>query len=457
MKGGLSLEQGIAKAFIVCLPFRMLTILTPIKSVMGAQAEYFSLIFHALGLLLCLSAPRMLFGDGRRGPGALINAFWKMVAVFAAISFVMALYVNSTFGRFNGNSPYVAVLKMLLDFVQYGLIMMYTKAAFGYIGRDSVFKCLLLSTRITLVVGYLQIAALAGIPIITDVYKTLAKFFAFNTFRRQIALTFWEPSWAAMFIGIVVIPVHAARLITRSDSPAAIAAEFVAWIPVIIFTKSTTAYLLTFASLGTAILFILFGRTRNFGVRLIAVLLMGAGIFMLNNLEYVDSVLGFNFSYLLRTKVLDMQNQSTASRMIPIIGNWAIFLKFPIIGCGNGLQGYYFKSLIGGIASNYRALDKPVKALLSGTLPTIANGQLFFPAILSGYGLVGAALMVSFFAKCLKCVRERAESYGIFGQIYLLALVPVFIAGFKSEFVGIYYLWFILSLPYSAYDAELDC
>lgn len=131
----------------------MLTILTPIKSVMGAQAEYFSLIFHALGLLLCLSAPRMLFGDGRRGPGALINAFWKMVAVFAAISFVMALYVNSTFGRFNGNSPYVAVLKMLLDFVQYGLIMMYTKAAFGYIGRDSVFKCLLLSTRITLVSG----------------------------------------------------------------------------------------------------------------------------------------------------------------------------------------------------------------------------------------------------------------------------------------------------------------
>lgn len=434
----------------------MLTILTPIKSVMGAQAEYFSLIFHALGLLLCLSAPRMLFGDGRRGPGALINAFWKMVAVFAAISFVMALYVNSTFGRFNGNSPYVAVLKMLLDFVQYGLIMMYTKAAFGYIGRDSVFKCLLLSTRITLVVGYLQIAALAGIPIITDVYKTLAKFFAFNTFRRQIALTFWEPSWAAMFIGIVVIPVHAARLITRSDSPTAIAAEFVAWIPVIIFTKSTTAYLLTFASLGTAILFILFGRTRNFGVRLLAVLLMGAGIFMLNNLEYVDSVLGFNFSYLLRTKVLDMQNQSTASRMIPIIGNWAIFLKFPIIGCGNGLQGYYFKSLVGGIASNYRALDKSVKALLNGTLPTIANGQLFFPAILSGYGLVGAGLMARFFAKCLKCVRERAESYGIFGQIYLLALVPVFIAGFKSEFVGIYYLWFILSLPYSAYDAELD-
>lgn len=456
MKGGLTLEQGFAKAFIICLPLRMLTILTPIKDIMGAQAEYFSLIFHALGIMLCLSNPKVLFGDGHRGPGTLISVYWKMVAVFAATSFMMAIYVNSTFGKFNGNSPYIAVLKMALDFVQYGLIMMYSKAAFGLIGRESVLKCLLLATRITLFVGYLQIAVLANIPVITGFYNALAKIFSFNTFRRQIALTFWEPSWAAMFIGIVVIPLHAARLITRCDSPTAVVGEFLAWIPVIIFTKSTTAYLLSFASLGTAILFILFGRTRNFGARLLAVLLMGAGIFMLNNLEYMDSVLGFNFSYLLRTKVFDMQNQSTASRMIPIIGNWAIFLKFPLIGCGNGLQGYYFKSLIGGIASNFRALDKASQTLLSGTLPDIANGQLFFPGVLSGYGLLGSALLIRFFAKCLKCVRERAESFGIFGQIYLIAFVPMFIAGFKSEFVGIYYLWFILSLPYAAYDAELD-
>lgn len=449
------MEQGIAKAFIICLPFRMLTILTPITGVMGAQAEYFSLIFHALGLILCLSSPKDLFGE-RRGPGALIYTYWKMVLAFAAISFVMALYVNFTYGRFNGNSPFVAVLKMILDFVQYGLIFMYAKAAFGYIGRESAFKCLLIATRITLVVGYMQIAVIAGIPVITPVYKALGKFFAFHTFQRQIALTFWEPSWAAMFIGIVVIPAHAARLLARHDSPVAVIAEMLVWLPVILFTKSTTAYLLSFASLGTAILFILFGRTKNIGVRILALALMGAGIFMLNNLEYVDSVLGFNFSYLFRTKVIDMDNQSTASRMIPLIGNWAIFLKFPIIGCGNGLQGYYFKSLIGGIASNYRALDKPVKALLNGTIPSIANGQLFFPAVLSGYGLVGAGLMLRFFGKCLKCVRERAESYGVFGQLYLVALVPVFIAGFKSEFVGIYYLWFVLSIPYAAYDPELD-
>lgn len=446
-----SLGEIFAKAFLIFLPFRMLALLAPATRILGAQAEHFSLVFHALGMLVCLTKERDLLRTEKRGPDSLLYIMLRMVAVFAVISLIMAIIINFSYGRQNGNSPFVAVGKMLLDFLQYALIMMYTKAVFAHLGHRGVIKCLIIATRLALIVGYMQIAKLKGVPVITQVYDFLAKIFAFNSFRNQIALTLWEPSWAAMFIGAVVLPLHMTRMITKYDNPSEAALELLLWIPAIVMTKSTTAYLLTFAAFGAAVLIILFSRTNNRGIRALAVFLTLVGILLLNNLDTVDNALGFNFSYLFRSKLTDLRNQSTASRMVPLIGNWYIFLRFPLFGCGNGLQGYFYKTLIPRELIKGLYFDKAITDLLNGRTASIANGQLFFPAILSGYGLVGAVLMARFIAKSVNWIRFNRENYGFFGTMFLIALIPIIISGFKSEFVGNYYIWFMLSLPFAAF------
>ena len=54
-----------------------------------------------------------------------------------------------------------------------------------------------------------------------------------------------------------------------------------------------------------------------------------------------------------------------------------------------------------------------------------------------------------FFYNCIDLLRKNFNSYGRLGIMYMLALIPIFLSGIKSEFVGILYIWFILSIPFS--------
>lgn len=437
------MERTIAKLFIILLPLRMLSILTPITSVFGMQAESFSVIFLVCGLLYILISNRGRIFTRRDANNSLF--FWKMIIVFAIISIIMSVYVSFRYGNYNGNSPYIAVLKLILDFIQYGLVMIYCKRIIVCLGKEKTADYLLVATRIPLIIGYMQIAEMLAAPVLSSVYKSLAAVLSLRTFPTQISLTFYEPSWAAMFISIIVIPIHMSRIMLLRSNKSII--ELLLWLPLILMTKSTTAYILVFVSFGTAIirmLFVNYNGRKNIKVFALATVIIG--VIILLNIDAIDRIFGFNFSYLVLSKLTDLSNQSTASRMIPLIGNLMIFIKFPLIGCGNGLQGYFYPELISYNLYSNLSLDKNIHNMLAGTESSIPNGQLFIPGILSGYGIVGILLFAYFIRISLRMIKH---STGLFKEMYMIALLPLLISGFKSEFVGILYIWFVLGLPFA--------
>lgn len=448
-----SLQKIVAEAFLIFLPLRMISIFFLVTEPLGMIAESFSFIFHVLGLALVFITYRHRFYANEQTH--IIKSFVGMILCFCCISFVMMVYIDYEYGTYNGASPIVASIKTVVCFFQYVLVFIYSKEVFRCLNEEKIIKCLIWATRIPLLIGFLQIAELYGIPVFLDV---IADFFRFRVYPNQIALTFYEPSWAAMFIGIFVIPFHMSRLIFENFKNKKIILEVMLWLPVILMTKSTTAYLLTFSSLGLSCLYVIFKSSANYRLKMFSLIVIIAGFVFMFLLEYMDDILGFNFSYLLRDKMTDIENnQSTSSRTILLFLNWDVFKQFPIFGCGNGLQGYFFRNLE-SLPKAYQSvsLTGDINDLLNGVSNSIPNGQLFLPGILSGYGMVGIVLFFRFLFKSFKMVFKNLDRYGIFGIMYILSLFPILLSAFKSEFIGIIYIWFVLSIPYAAKMEKIE-
>ena len=441
------MERAIAKLFIIVLPLRMLSFLLPITSIFGMQAESLSSIILVLGLL-CTLYKEM---DTPRSYSDSFLYYWKMIFVFAVISAIMSIYVVLNYGDYNGNSPFIATAKMILDFVQYGLVVVYCKRIYLVLNEDEIVRAIITSARIALIVGYLQIAHILQIPFLKIVYQVLAEPFSWRIYPDQIALTFLEPSWAAIYIAGIVIPIHMAQVIIKQSLISIV--ELILWIPVTLMTKSTTTYLLVFVALGVAVIRMLYINEYKSTVKIFAISVVSLGSIAISNIETIGEILGFDMRYALLFKTTDLSNQSTASRMIPLIGNWEIFKKFPLCGCGNGLQGYFYGELIPSEYYRHLNLDKAVYALLKGYDSSIPNGQLFFPALLSGYGLIGVILFIKFIIISINNIKGNS---GILKEMYIIALLPLMIAGFKSEFVGIIYIWFVLAIPFSMNQIKTD-
>lgn len=82
----------------------------------------------------------------------------------------------------------------------------------------------------------------------------------------------------------------------------------------------------------------------------------------------------------------------------------------------------------------------------------IANGAVFFPSVLSGYGIAGTLFLVIYLFKSHRLLKSKKGKLGMFVDFYWLALIPIFMNGFQGEFAGEYYIFFLLSIPYMVPD-----
>ncbi|MBO4710521.1 O-antigen ligase family protein [bacterium] len=443
-----SLQKIVAEAFLIFLPLRMISVFFVLTEPLGKMAESLSFIFHVLGLVLLITSNNMFYKDEQT---PIVKTFLRMTLCFSIISLVMMIYIDYNYGTYNGESPVIASVKTIICFIQYALIFIYSKEVFRCLDEDKIIKCLVWATRIPLTIGFLQIAELRGFPVLNTIYYFIADFFRWKIYPDQIALTFMEPSWAAMFIGIIVIPLHMSRLIRENFKNKKIILELMLWLPVILMTKSTTAYLLTFSSLGLSFVYAIFKSSVSYRFKIFSLIVLIAGFVFMASLEYADEFFGFNFAYRMQDKVFDIDNnRSTSSRTILFFLNWEVFKQFPIFGCGNGLQGYFFRSLE-SLPKAYQSLSfsENVYDLLNGVSSSVPNGQLFLPGILSGYGLFGIILFLGFLLKSLKMVIKNLDRYGCFGIMYILSLFSILVSSLKSEFIGVIYIWFVFSIPYA--------
>jgi hypothetical protein len=150
--------------------------------------------------------------------------------------------------------------------------------------------------------------------------------------------------------------------------------------------------------------------------------------------EYIQ-----NINYFLFEKVSDTDNMSTVFREASVRNNEKVFLKYPILGIGNGLQGYYIKENL----ELYAYKSEETKNVLEGKTGVPAGGS-FFTSYISAYGLVGITLLILFIYMSINRINKKSELY----YIYIIGGVGFLVLSLMSLGIqGNYPAIFILSIP----------
>ena len=155
-----------------------------------------------------------------------------------------------------------------------------------------------------------------------------------------------------------------------------------------------------------------------------------------------------SFSYVIYGKVVDQQNPSTAMRASTIINDMKIFYDYPFTGVGNGNQGFFYKK---NMPLWVQSSEEVQNIMYSNTI--IANGGgNFFPAYISGFGLIGIIILIIFIWKYHKIyksslLQENIQLRTIFEiGIIIFLLSSWYVVGIKQNETII----FLLSLPFVA-------
>lgn len=440
-------EIFIAKIYLFLLPIRMLNILSVFTTYFKDTAKYLDFILSILGLVLILirTVITKRFSNGTVKE-KLFNFFVFMITVFNISSLFMAIIIDNKYGLYAGESSYGAVIKMDLIFIQYITMIFYNKEIFKLLGVKKIKEILSKVMVLLLILGYIQLLIMVGGKFIEILYIKLDIFdiFVDNVSSLKMPLTESEGALAGNLLAIFVLPFLAANIIMEENNKKYVT-QMLAWIPIIIISGSLAEYLLC------AIFFITFGfylleskksKKMFYTILIIPIIITAISTFFFSRLP--ESI-QMNIEYTIMEKLTDSSNGSTVSRTtIPFKYNFGAFKEYPILGVGNGNQGFFYHEYVD---YNY-SLVSGVKSSYENAANTIYNGSLLFPSIVSGYGILGIFLLIIYIFKSEKEVNKNREELDIFYYFYKIARIPFFFAGFQTLFVGTYYIWFVLSIPF---------
>lgn len=437
----------------------MISPLSGLAGLLHGAGYYFDVVLHVLGITLAVISGKGKLYIGDRETAPLLKMLFKLVLWFSLSSFVMATYIQFIYGNYAGESAYSGIVGQLIYYFQYVLIVVYNVFVFEVLDKEEIDKVLGTSCVFLLILGYYQLfaylfgGAFSSFGRTVDIFGVLFP----EDSMYKLSLTASEGAKAGGVFSILVFPYLLAKA-TISSKPMKYYMQILLWIPVVVFMQSTSAYLMVVAVGLYFILFSLRGGTRQWARFLkLALTIFLIGIFMIVILpeNIIASIFNLeDITYLMFRKINDSQNGSTLLRTAPLIVNWKTFLRFPLLGVGNGLQGYFYTEFfpkqglaVAGVASLY-----------NNALTTIVNGSLFFPGILSGYGIIGVLFFMTYVRRMLETFKEKEAKLGVFGYMFRFAVVAIIVHGFQTEFAGSYFIWFVLSIPFmpTTYDELME-
>lgn len=443
----MKLELIIAKLYIFLLPIRMINIFLPFTVYFKDCAKYLDFLLGMLGLLLIImrSMVTRKLSNGSIKEN-LFRFFVLMITIFNITSFLMAIVIDNRYGIYAGESSYSAVLKMALIFIQYILMVFYNKEIFKLLGGTKIKEIISKSISLLLVVGYIQLLIMIGC---TSLEALCNKIDILDIFEDSIAtlkmpLTESEGALAGDLIAIFVLPFLASNVILEKNKKSYFI-QILAWIPLIIISESLSEYILCTVFFITFGVYLFKESDKSINIKYIVlipiIVIIAASILwgkLPNNIK--DNII-----YTITEKISDDNNGSTVTRTtIPLKYNIGAFKEYPLLGVGNGNQGYFYYKYVD---HKYSFISGVNKSYINAA-NTIYNGGLFFPSILSGYGIVGIILLIIYIFKSDRAVNENKKELGIYYYYYKMARIPFLLAGFQTLFVGTYYIWFVLSIPF---------
>ena len=273
----------------------------------------------------------------------------------------------------------------------------------------------------------------------------------------KLCLTGSEGAAAGSIMSIYIFPYLLARNVNGDKSALY---EFILWLIPLYFTHSSTAFILVSLNVVVYTYLMLKQSVRKPAhlQKLIFAVLILLGLSIFVSLGFLGEDILDEINYLLFEKLTDSNNGSTISRSIPLIVNWGVFTEMPILGVGNGLQGYFFNDYFPMWTLFVEGSD--VGQFYDIAQTGIVNGGVFWGGYFSGYGIVGLILAFTYIRKLWRTRKKRTNAMGIFNDVFLIAIPAFFISGFQGELYAAFYVWFIVALPFMNYnfkDYTLKC
>lgn len=440
----------VAKIYIFCLTFKMIAPLRFLESIVGSVVLSFDVVPHFLGILIILIEKNGNIRLCEDGEAETLLYFFKMVVWFIISSIIMAVIIQQSYGNMGNESAYKGIMGMILYWLQYALILFYNYHLFKLLTISELEKILKAEVILLMAIGYLQMAVMIIGGQIARIYDKLDFLDILNDSNNlpKLSLTGSEGAYTGYIIGTFVLPFIYARNLAKKNKRSIFVHIFL-WLPIIYMSFSSGAYILcVLISIGYLFFFV---KTRGISKSIIIaiglIILVGFVILFFGNdiLNVLPSDISNNIRYLLFEKIQDNDNGSTVLRSIPFYYNWGAFTEYPFIGVGNGLQGYFLEKYLPASMAVVKGVD--TAGLMKRWTSGISNGSLFWPSILSGYGLVGVLLVIIYIIKSERLLRTKKEELGTMYYMYRLSLIGIIFAGFATDFVAKYYVWFAISLP----------
>jgi hypothetical protein len=389
--------------------------------------------------------------------------------IFYFITIVMDWYlvIFDNIHIFSDNIIPIYSPKLML-FVMIFLVFLYSVMSFNSIRKLKIFiRLTLIAFFVMELYGYLQIYTLFfKNNFLYDFYLYVESFLdkgwggknielfggiPMSIFLFRINLLTPEPSSAAYYILTYCYPFILASVISDYSifkKKFFIKIEtflFILSIPLIIFTFSTSGYVVFILLLALTFILSLFDGKNKFRHKLKIIFFFLILIFLLF-LLFID-----NYDYIIQIfdKLYNTSNGSTHTRLFGIIGGLFIFLNYPF-GIGFANLRYVF----------YDYLPKPLN---SEQLLEYSTGQAFQPKslfiiYLDSFGLIGLLIAIYFFYKIYKNLRniKNISKFSLYVfYSFIIFLFSFLLESFNNSSFSILWMWVLIGFFISASNKRI--
>lgn len=430
------MEKFVFFLYLIMMPFENFHPLG--LNSLGTFARSPSFLFHVVGLGIMFVKTK---GKIKLDEYGYFKALFKLVFFVNGISLIMATVLYFPLGKLAGQRTIDTIWQpMFYKFVTVSIIYynyyMIKKVDFEFIKRT--IKIIILYT---LGLGYIQIAAILGgnpFKSILDGFNALGLTYSTNIClsNRKVILMFSEPSYAEILICGLLMPLICGDLVTSRKKQKHIAV-LLAFLPIVIFNASSSLLIGVLVCLSITV-YIHF-KDRGITKHQMVTALVGGGIvlgLLLRNQVLLNLVKQQVFE-----KPFDSINLSSIQRMSIIRNCLLTFLSYPILGVGNGVQGFFYEKHLSD--NDYRSYEVLNTLKYENGVPGAGS---WAGGWLSGYGIIGIIALGTFIKKTYKIIcnykgKTLYYSYIIGGICFLVC------SWFTASTTGGYLSLFVLSIP----------
>ncbi len=445
-----NIEKNLFKLYIFLLP---ITCIDLFNGKLYSLTTSISAVVNVIGIIYLFIK---FINGGKIKTSPAIRYLSIIIVLLNISSIIMAALLYKKLGVFIGRTTFLAILPHIAYYFQILLVFYYNYLYLSAMETEEIKKWIEYSLIFMLLIGYVQIviiltknSALTNIVMkLQDIFMVKSLFF--NTYR--VTLMGREASEAGAILATFIMPYLFSNIIVSRKKLKYIILALL-FVPMSIYAESSTFYI---GLIISVIYFVIYYCKKSYKfkigaqltaivsviVLLISVILMRNGVQLYEKNKDTDTK---GFVYLTTSKLMDEDNLSTIHRYSSIYTNWQAVKRYPILGVGNGNQGFFYRIYF----PKWAAVSEESKGYYYGELGWPGSGA-FLPTYISSYGIFGVILLIIYIvfteANVKKLINTDKEFFYYMYKIGVLSFIPLSITAINIT--GIMYILFILSIPF---------